>query len=139
MPTDHRDPTSETSRLRALAHRMRHIYHTRVRTTTVVLVILWAAALTFYAFSSEHYAEPEPPPRVQQPVAPQPVEPYPEYQEPTSTVPSTAEPTPEPTRDEEAPDPPNPRRAPDRGPIEHLPDLETTTPEQSAPESTPAS
>lgn len=43
------------SKLSRLMSRMQHVYRTRVRTTTVVLVIVWLALLAFYGFSSQHY------------------------------------------------------------------------------------
>ncbi|ALG85524.1 hypothetical protein [Gordonia phthalatica] len=61
-PQDDRQP--EPTALRQLARRMRHVYKTRVRTTTVVLVVAFIALSVFYAFSSQHYY----PETVKQPV-----------------------------------------------------------------------
>ncbi|EGD55282.1 hypothetical protein [Gordonia neofelifaecis] len=55
------DVDQEQSAFSKLMHRMRHIYRTRVRTTTVVLVVVWFALLAFYGFSSQHY-DPKPQP-----------------------------------------------------------------------------
>lgn len=80
----------ERSALKKLAHRMRHVYKTRVRTTTVVLVIAFIALSVFYGFSSSHY-NPETPTQTvrstQQTVEPTTQEPI-----PTSEVPLTSEP-----------------------------------------------
>lgn len=71
--------TPPESRWDRIERRMRHIYRTRVRTTTVVLVIVWLALLAFYGFSTQHYH----PERDQQ------VRPVQTQQEPSSTVPTT--------------------------------------------------
>lgn len=53
---DQHDPRQpEPSPLRRLARHTRHVYRTRVRTTTVVLVLVFIALTVFYAFSSQHY------------------------------------------------------------------------------------
>ncbi|WP_375003819.1 hypothetical protein ACE11G_04540 [Gordonia sp. PS3] len=87
----------EPSAIVKLARRMRHVYHTRIRTTTVVLILVWFALLGFYGFSSEHYAtEPRVPQgtQVQQPVEPTTSQPSYTSQTPTSsTVESSTEPT----------------------------------------------
>lgn len=56
--TRHDEPDTEapeTSAVLKLAYRMRHIYKTRLRTTTVVLVLAFLGLWVFYSFSSQHY------------------------------------------------------------------------------------
>ncbi|MCF8601898.1 hypothetical protein L5I01_00840 [Gordonia sp. HY442] len=83
--------------------RLKHIYHTRVRTTTVVLVVVWFVLLGAYNFTSQHYPPKEsarPTTTTEQPVKTR--EPAPETTEstsetPSTTVESTTESTAEPT------------------------------------------
>ncbi|WOC13205.1 hypothetical protein [Gordonia sp. MP11Mi] len=85
--------------------RLKHVYRTRVRTTTVVLIVLWFALLALYGFTSQHYPPKEaarPTQTTEQPVDTQaPVtEPTETTSQPSSTtVESTTESTPEPTDD----------------------------------------
>ncbi len=59
MPTTGPSPVVEPqTRLQKLAYRMRHVYHTRMRTTTLVLCGVWLGLLAFYGFSSGHYDPP---------------------------------------------------------------------------------
>ncbi|MGO3328408.1 hypothetical protein [Gordonia sp. (in: high G+C Gram-positive bacteria)] len=75
--------------------RLKHIYHTRVRTTTAVLVVAWLLLLGVYNFTSQHYPPKEsarPQTTTQQPVSTP--EPAPETTESTTQTPSTSvEPT----------------------------------------------
>ncbi|MCF8609978.1 hypothetical protein L5G28_07355 [Gordonia sp. HY285] len=83
--------------------RLKHVYHTRVRTTTVVLIVLWFALLALYGFTSHHYPPKDavkPTRTTEQPVDTQ--APVTEPSETTSRTPSTSvesttESTPEPT------------------------------------------
>lgn len=52
---EQRDQEPEPSAFEKLAHRMRHIYKTRVRTTTVVLCVAFILLSMFYSFSQQHY------------------------------------------------------------------------------------
>ncbi|MFZ2509721.1 MAG: hypothetical protein WAW85_01330 [Gordonia sp. (in: high G+C Gram-positive bacteria)] len=50
------DGTPRTpGRWRRRWQRISHIYRTRVRTTTVLLVVVWVASLILYLFSANHY------------------------------------------------------------------------------------
>lgn len=84
-----------------LTHRMGHVYRTRVRTTTVVLIVLFIALAVFYAFSSEHY-DPAKPEDNLRPVQ-QTEQPLPTRVTPRSTVPSSTVETPSSTSSETEP------------------------------------
>ncbi|MFT4086543.1 MAG: hypothetical protein QM658_05215 [Gordonia sp. (in: high G+C Gram-positive bacteria)] len=61
----------------AIWSKIGHIYHTRIRTTTVILVVLFVAGTVLYGFTSTHYGvAPEvntpPPPRNERTTSPYP-------------------------------------------------------------------
>ncbi|MBM7366254.1 hypothetical protein [Gordonia hydrophobica] len=93
-PTPRDDQESEVperSALLTLAHRMRHIYKTRVRTTTVVLIVAFLGLWVLYSFTSQHYSPDENTTvtKVQQTRQPSTT-----YQEPTTEEPQTTDETP---------------------------------------------
>ena len=69
-PQDPQQP--EPSALRRLMERSSHVYRTRVRTTTVVLVVAFVTLAVFYAFSTQHYYPETPKQPVKQVEQPQP-------------------------------------------------------------------
>ncbi|GAA4683218.1 hypothetical protein [Gordonia humi] len=144
--SDDQTPDGRT-RLEMLMDKLSHVYRTRVRTTTVVLIVAWFALLAFYGFSSEHYPakqssattpahttqEPE---TTEEPTSSTPVETTPETSS-TTDEPSTQETTTETTdpaqeqQETRTTNPAQPRRS---TPEQTTP---TTTPQQTAvPEAT---
>ena len=132
-------PVEPQTRLQQLAYRMRHVYHTRVRTTTLVLCVVWLGLLAFYGFSSGHYFPPEdktaPITQTEQTQTPEPTR----TEVPTSTeesTPTTTEDSMEPTDTSTTDEPANPRRsAPAETRLSTTPttdrDTDTATPETS--------
>jgi len=91
-PDDERGQGPEPSAFKKLARRTKHIYKTRVRTTTAVLCIAFILLSIFYSFSSQHYHPEDQVPRrstVQQPVEPTTSEVIPPSTSVTSTAPSS--------------------------------------------------
>ncbi len=90
--TDEEAGNGRPGRWRELWQRIGHIYRTRVRTTTVLLVVAWLAGLVLYMFTANHYGVIPAPPNQQRPVVTTPVVP-------------TETPTPEPTATTESVEP----------------------------------
>lgn len=114
----------EPGRWERLWHRVAHVYKTRVRTTTVILVVLFVVGLGLYGYTSTHYGivpeVPEPRPVPTTAVH----EEYPV--EPQHPVPTTSEPVP--SFDESGPSgTPDPSVEPEPSGVELSP--------QNAPES----
>ncbi|WP_341257055.1 MULTISPECIES: hypothetical protein [Gordonia] len=132
-------PVEPQTRLEKLAHRMRHVYHTRLRTTTLVLCAVWLGLLAFYGFSSGHYNPPEDKTAPVTQTRQTPVPETTQTEAPTSTeesTPTTTEDTTEPTDTSTTDEPANPRRsAPAETRLSTTPtadrDTDTTTPETS--------
>ncbi|MFM9377314.1 hypothetical protein [Gordonia sp. VNK21] len=53
-------PPEQEPRIERLWHRVSHVYKTRVRTTTVILVILFLVGIPLYSYTSQRYSDPAP-------------------------------------------------------------------------------
>lgn len=99
QPTPDRAPNADGTprtrgRWRRRWDRVSHIYRTRVRTTTVLLVLVWVGCLILYLFSANHYGTlPTSPEPQRAPVTS-------EYRE--TVEPTTDEPQPQPSTGSES-------------------------------------